>query len=148
MWVKLAHLRTLLSSDYSRSTENKLRALIRDCVPAFTPELLTVNMQAPSLHMEFLREALLFGDVRYFRRAIQFGERHASFPLLYSWSGLSSNLRKYVLFCFCHHQPHRPTRRARVSVHLFTPRHLPPKDAATRVTQPDTPRDGPCARAY
>ena len=70
--------------------------------------LLTPEDSDPALHMEFLREAVLFQDTRCFLRAIQHGQRHASFPLLFSWEALSPNLRKYVVYCFSEHQPPRP----------------------------------------
>lgn len=109
IWPDLAFLRTKLAIKYTRATETKLRNLIKTSVPSYTPELLEVNLEAPNLHMEFLREALTFGETRFFARAMQLGAQHASFPLMYSWDTLSSNLRKYVLYCFLHHSLTRPS---------------------------------------
>ena len=68
----------------------------------------TVNTAGAGLHMEMLREALLTGSSKWFARAMQFGRRHASFPLMYDWDDLSSNLRKYVVYCLAHFDPESP----------------------------------------
>jgi hypothetical protein len=71
----------------------------------------SANTSGDGLHMEMLREALLTGSIKWFARAMQFGRRHASFPLMYNWDELTSNLRKYVVYCFVHFDPgsSRPT---------------------------------------
>ena len=105
----LGAIRSLLTSTFNTAVENRLRRLVAKSVPAFDPELVRINIDSPCLHMEFVRHALRYNDSRSLVRALQLGEYHASFPLLYEWNGLSSNLRKYVLFCFLQHSPERPT---------------------------------------
>ena len=39
------------------------------------------------------------------RRALQSGERHASFPLMFDWASMSTELRKFVTYRLIHFQP-------------------------------------------
>lgn len=109
IWVRLSQLRSLLDAEYTRSTETKIRTLIAKHVPDYAQELLDVNIDDDSLHMEFLRESLVTGHRRFFERAMQYGLRNATYPLLFSWAAMDTNLRKYVVYCFVHHQRDRPT---------------------------------------
>ena len=86
-----------------------MKTLLQVSVPDYATELLPINLDASSLHMEFLREAVQYNEPRFFARAMQFGVQHATYPLLYSWAGLSSNLRKYAIYCFLHHSFERPS---------------------------------------
>ena len=109
MWTQLSFLRAQLRNDYNRSVENQIKRLIGTHAPDYSSDLLQVNLDAECLHMEFLREAISTGDTVWFERAMQLGRRHATFPLFFVWDALSSHLRKYVLYCFLHHDPDRPT---------------------------------------
>eukprot|EP01043_Picozoa_sp_COSAG02_P067665 COSAG02_NODE_10956_length_1825_cov_0.960603_1_plen_289_part_10 len=83
-----------------------MRKLIAEIVPQFCPYMMSVNLDAAdSLHMEMLHHALDTGSLRWFKRAVQFGRRHASFPFLFDWEELSTNLRKYVVYCVVHFNP-------------------------------------------
>ena len=98
--VRLAFLSTQLRLKWDRATETKIRRLIEDHIPTHCPFMMSVNADASdSLHMEMLRHALDSGSMKWFERATQFGRRHASFPFLYDWDSLSTNLRKYVVYC-------------------------------------------------
>ena len=99
-WPRFTFYLEQLSLKYSRRAENKLKDLIASCVPRYSSDLLLLNYGAQSLHMKFLRQALASRDLQWFLRATQHGDRHASFPLVFDWDQLSSELRKYVVFCF------------------------------------------------
>jgi hypothetical protein len=58
--------------------------------------------------MSCLRQALLSRDMKWMRRALQFGDRHASFPLLFCWDDLCTELRKFVMYRLVHFQPGSP----------------------------------------
>ena len=109
MWVQLSQLSSLMASGFTRKTENKIRTLIAQHVPDYAQELLHVNVDADCMHMEFLRESLDTGHRRFFERAMQYGLRNATYPLLFSWGSMDANLRKYVVYCFVHHRRDRPT---------------------------------------
>ena len=98
IWPKCTYLCSSLRSKYDRGTEDKLRNLLARSIPDFSPDLLHVNYDSADLHMSFLREALKFREIRWFKRAAQFGGRHSSYPLLFVWKELSSELRKFVIF--------------------------------------------------
>ena len=99
-WSRFSFVLEQLQHGWSRKLENKLKALIKEYVPLYAEDLLAVNSKANSLHMQFLREAFETDDLQWMRRALQFGERHASFPLLFDWAAFPSELRKFVVFCF------------------------------------------------
>lgn len=99
-WPRFCLVLEQLSTRYSRSAETKLKNLIERFVPWGSEDMLYLNYQADSLHMKFLRQALTFEDVDWYKRAVQHGDHHASFPLLFDWDKLSSELRKYVVFVF------------------------------------------------
>lgn len=108
IWPRVSFLTSQLREKWDRSTEAKLRQIIQHEFPEFAPELLRVNTEADSLHMQFLRRGLLTGDVKWFNRATQFGGRHSSFPLVYSWDELSTELRKFVVYTVVHFEPGEP----------------------------------------
>ena len=105
IWPQLCWLRQLLTEKYETATENKIRQLIMHKVPAYSTDLLQVNLNGDSIHMEFLRAALQYGDRKFFLRAMQYGRHRACFPLEYDWAVMSASLRKYVIYCFVHHAP-------------------------------------------
>lgn len=111
MWTELVYLRTKLSDKYERKHENSVKRLIAKHAPAFSTDMLRLDLSDDhdSLHMDFLREAVTYGDRRFYERAMQYGPRHMSYPLLYSWDSLDTYLRKYVVYCFCTHRFDRPT---------------------------------------
>ena len=76
-WSRFSFVLEQLQHGWSRKLENKLKALIKECVPLYAEDLLAVNSKANSLHMQFLREAFETDDLQWMRRALQFGERHA-----------------------------------------------------------------------
>ena len=61
-----------------------------------------INLESSDLHMSFVREALRSGDSKWMRRALQSGERHASFPLMFDWASMSTELRKFVTYRLIH----------------------------------------------
>ena len=81
IWPQLCWLRQLLTEKYETATENKIRQLIMHKVPAYSTDLLQVNLNGDSIHMEFLRAALQYGDRKFFLRAMQYGRHRACFPL-------------------------------------------------------------------
>ena len=97
---RFAFLLSQFAANWSRKLENKVKLLIQESVPLFSADLLHPNFDGDSLHIRFLREAFRTQDIAWFARATQQGRRFASFPLLYDWNDLSSELRKYVCFCF------------------------------------------------
>jgi hypothetical protein len=103
--ARLAFHAAALRAKWTRKSENSLRKIIVEKVPDYCPYMYSVNTTADTLHIEMLDEALRTGSVKWFERAMQFGRRHASFPLLYDWAELSTNLRKYVVYCVAHYDP-------------------------------------------
>eukprot|EP01043_Picozoa_sp_COSAG02_P012527 COSAG02_NODE_483_length_21396_cov_20.544801_17_plen_466_part_00 len=103
-WPQFAAVLSQLSFGWSRRKENKLKRLIGRHVPRFARELLEVNFSAasPNLHLRFLFEALDSRSLVWFRRALQFGDRHATFPILFDWELFSSELKKYAVFSLLH----------------------------------------------
>jgi hypothetical protein len=87
-WGSFSFLTSRLRDEWNRADESKLRAFVKHRVPRFCPDLLQVDLSATGLHMSCLRQALLSRDMKWMRRALQFGDRHASFPLLFCWDDL------------------------------------------------------------
>jgi len=104
----VSFLSSQLRGRWDKSTELKLRGVIKSGFPEFAPELLRPNLNSNSLHMQFLRQGLVSGDIKWLKRATQFGGRHASFPLMYSWDDLSTELRKYLVYTVVHFEPGAP----------------------------------------
>lgn len=82
-----------------------LKSLLAANIPIYSFDVLFCNLQAPCLHMQFLRKAQQTGDIIWFKRAIQHGQRHQSFPLLFDWNQLSSELKKFVVYRFVKFTP-------------------------------------------
>ena len=108
VWPQVSFLSAKLKGQWDKSTELKLRGVVKAHFPEFSPELLQPNLDSDCLHMQFLRQSLATGDAKWLKRATQFGGRHASFPLMYSWDDLSTELRKYLIYTVVHFEPGAP----------------------------------------
>jgi hypothetical protein len=104
-WAKMTFLTTKLRAQWSKSQDTLLRELIKDIVPKFSSDILIYNSEADCLHMQMLRQSHRPDGEKWFRRAMQHGSRHQTFPLFYDWDELSSELRKFVTFRFINMVP-------------------------------------------
>jgi hypothetical protein len=81
VWPQFASVLAQMDSRWSRKLENRLKRLIQRHVPQSSGGLLQLNYWASNLHMRFLNEALKLRSLTSLRRALQFGDRHATFPI-------------------------------------------------------------------
>ena len=81
----MTFLTTKLRAQWSKSQDTMLRELIKDIVPKFSSDILIYNSEADCLHMQMLRQSHRPDGEKWFRRAMQHGSRHQTFPLFYDW---------------------------------------------------------------